>query len=59
MKNFIKAMNKHGRGFEHLREKFPKLGDAKLKECIFVEPQVREIINGPFVHLLTKNEKSA
>ena len=30
MKNFVKAMGKHGKGFEYLREKFPKLGDSKL-----------------------------
>ena len=59
MKNFVKAVNKQGKGFEHLREKFPKLGDAKLKEGIFIEPQVREIINDLFVHMLTENEKSA
>ena len=47
MKNFVKAMNKHGKGFEHLREKFPKLGDAKLNEGIFIGPQIREIINAP------------
>jgi hypothetical protein len=28
--SFINAMNKHGRGFEHLREMFPKLSDDKL-----------------------------
>jgi len=59
MKSFVKAMNKHGNSFEHLRENFPKLGDAKLKEGIFIGPKVREIINDPFVHLFTENEKSA
>jgi len=29
MKNFVKAMNKHGKGFEYLREKFPELSDGK------------------------------
>ena len=58
MKNFVKAMNKHGMGFEHLRETFPKLGDAKLKEGIFTGLKIREIINDPFVHLLMENDKS-
>jgi hypothetical protein len=28
MKNFVKAMDKHGKGFEYLREKLPKLSDS-------------------------------
>ena len=59
MKNFVKAMNKHGKGFEHLTEKFPKLDNAKLKDGMFIGPQIREIINDLFVHLLMENEKSA
>ena len=56
MKNFVKAMNK---GFEYSREKFPKLSDAKLKEGIFIEPQICEITNDYlFEHLLTETEKS-
>jgi len=43
MKNFIEAMKKHGKGFEYLREKFMKLNDDKLKECIYIGPQIREI----------------
>jgi len=43
-----------------LREKFPNFGEAKLKEGIFFEPQVREIINDDLSeHLLTETEKSA
>lgn len=30
-KNFIKALNKEGQGFMHLREMFPKLSLKKLK----------------------------
>jgi len=40
---FVKAMNKHDKGFEYLREKFPKLGDGKLKEDIFIGLQTCEI----------------
>ena len=32
MNIFVKAMNKHNKGFEYLRDKFPELSDAKLKE---------------------------
>ena len=30
VKNFVKAVNKHDKGFEYLREQFPRLIDAKL-----------------------------
>jgi hypothetical protein len=59
MKNYVKAMNKHGKGFEYLRENFPKFSDAKLKEGVFIERQIREIIDDDlFEHLLTETEKS-
>ena len=38
MKNFVKGMNKTSRGFEYLRNKFPKMSDAKIKEGIFIGP---------------------
>ena len=60
MKKLIKAMHNHGKDFEYLREKFPKLTDVKLKEGIFTGPQFCDIINDDlFEHLLTQNEKSA
>jgi hypothetical protein len=60
MKNFVKAMNKHGKHFEYLREKFPKLSDAKLKEGIFIGLQIRGIIDDDvFEHLSPETEKSA
>ena len=41
-----------------MREKIPKLSDAKLKEGIFIEPQIRKIINDDlFEHLLKESEK--
>ena len=41
MKNFVKAMAKHClNGFEFLCKKFPKVSQAKLKEEIFVDPQI-------------------
>jgi len=45
VKNFVKPMNKQGKGFEFLRKKHPKLCDSELKEGIFFWPQIREIIN--------------
>jgi hypothetical protein len=60
MKSIVTAMYKRGKGFEYLREKLPKISDGKVKEGIFIEPQIREIINGDLLgHLLTETEKSA
>ena len=60
MKNVVKVMNHHGEGFEYLRENFPKLVDAKLKEGICIGPKIREIIiDDLFVRMLTGSEKSA
>jgi len=41
MKNFVKAMNKEGAGFCYLRQMFPRISDANIKEGIFVRPQIR------------------
>jgi len=38
MKNFVKGMDKIGRGFEYVRNKFPNVSDAKIKEGIFIGP---------------------
>ena len=39
---------------------FPKHSDDKLREDVFIGPQIREIINGDLSeHLLTETEKSA
>jgi hypothetical protein len=55
MKNVIKGINKQGKGSKYWREKFLKLRDAKLKDGIFIRPQIRETINDDlFVHLLTE-----
>ena len=60
MSNFVKAMNKHGKGFEYLREKFLKTSDGKVKEGIFIGQKIREIVNDDLLgHLLTETEKSA
>ena len=44
MKNFVQGMDKTGHGFEHVRNKFPNVSDAKIKEGIFVGPQIRELM---------------
>lgn len=42
--NFVKAMDRNGRGFLHLKQTFPRLSEAKMKEGIFVGPQIRKIM---------------
>jgi len=44
MKNFVKGMNKTGYGFEYVRNKFPNVSDAKIKDGIFIGPQIRELM---------------
>jgi hypothetical protein len=44
MKNFVKGMDKAGHGFEYMRNKFPNVSDAKIKEGIFIGPQIRELM---------------
>jgi len=45
MKNSVKAMNKEGAGFRYLRHMVPRISDAKIKEGIFVGPQIRCVMN--------------
>jgi len=59
LKNFVKAMDKNGTGFHYLKEKFPHVSDSKIKEGIFVRPQIRALIrDGNFEDLLSQIEKS-
>ena len=59
-KNFVKALEQNGGGFHYLKEKFPRVGDSKVKEGIFVGPQIRALIrDGKFKDLLSQIEKSA
>lgn len=60
MKNFVKAMPKDGDGFLYLKEKFPKLSEAKIKEGIFVGPQIRQLMKDKtFEEKLNDQEKLA
>jgi hypothetical protein len=60
MKNFVKAMNQDGEAFKYLRAKFPRLSEAKVKEGIFVGPQIRDILKDPaFDEILEGKEKAA
>ena len=44
MKNFVKGMGKAGRRFEYVRNNFPNVGDANMKEGVFTGPQIRELM---------------
>ena len=44
MENFVKALHKNGAAFQHLSIVFPGLSAAKLKDGIFVRPQIREMM---------------
>jgi len=60
MKNFVKAMNQEEAAFIYLWEMFPRLSEAKLKEGIFIGPQIRDIIKDEFFDkLLQCNEMAA
>jgi hypothetical protein len=41
--NFFKAMDGHSAGFMYLKNKFPRISDAKIKEGVFVGLQIREL----------------
>jgi len=43
IKIFVKTTNKVGEGFDYLRQTFPNMSEAKIKEGIFVGPQVKQL----------------
>lgn len=58
MKQFVKAMDRNGQGFAYLTTKFPRLSDAKIKEGVFVGPQIRYLMkDDTFDTLLSRKEK--
>ena len=44
MKNFVKALDREGRGFAFLHQKFQQKSMEKIKAGIFDGPQIRELI---------------
>ena len=48
MKTFFKQLRKSkSNGFAFLCNKFPEISEAKLKEGIFVGPQIRQVLKDP------------
>ena len=60
MKNFVKAMDRKGKGFTFLQQKFPRVSLEKLKAGIFDGPQIRELMkDSTFDDALSATELSA
>jgi hypothetical protein len=60
MKNFVKALSKDSDAFKYVCEMFPKLSYAKVKEGIFVGPQIRKLIaDEQFDNILDATERNA
>ena len=45
VKNFVKAMDRNGTAFLYLRQKFPLLSDAKIREGVFTGPDIRSVLS--------------
>lgn len=57
-KQFVKALDKDSLAFAYLAEKFPALSQAKIKEGVFIGPQIQEIVlDETFNTHLKKKEK--
>jgi hypothetical protein len=53
-------MDKSSAGLHYLKEKFPHVSDAEIKEGIFVGPQIRALTRDEkFEDMLSQVEKSA
>jgi hypothetical protein len=60
MKNSVKAMDQTGPAFTYLAEEFPGISAAKIKEGVFIGPQIRKLFrDDQFDHILSGNEKRA
>ncbi|UYV84746.1 hypothetical protein LAZ67_X003294 [Cordylochernes scorpioides] len=60
MKNFVKAMDRNASGFAYLKQNFSSISEAKIKEGIFVGPQIRELQqDGNFQNSLNEVEAAA
>jgi hypothetical protein len=44
MKNAVKGLDKTGRAFKYVKSKFPNVTESKIKDGLFIETQIRELI---------------
>jgi len=60
MKNYVQGMDEAGRRFVDVRNKFPNVSYAKIKEGLFIGPQIRELKQDKqFDGDLNENERNA
>jgi hypothetical protein len=60
IKNVVQAMGRTGTVFKYLAEKFPRFSESKIKEVVFVGPQIRKLFRDDiFYNLLQGDEKKA
>ena len=57
MKQFVKALPKEGETFKYLCGEFLGLSEAKLKEGIFVGPDIRKLMRDPYFLAKWKQKK--
>jgi len=56
----LKGMDKTGRGFQYVRNKFPNVSDAKIKDGLLIGPQIRELMQDKqFDEDLNETERNA
>jgi hypothetical protein len=59
-KILVKGRDREGQAFAYLSNKFPKLSEARVKEGIFIGPQIWEVIQEMDFHsTLSITEKAA
>ncbi|XP_071538386.1 uncharacterized protein [Panulirus ornatus] len=59
MKQFVTALDKESAAFKSLQDFFPKVSEAKVKDGVFVIPQLKILECKEFPRKLTKKEKAA
>ena len=58
LKQFVKALNKEGACFKYTQDKFPNLSAEKVKQGVFVGPQMRKLTKDPqFLSTIADVEK--
>jgi hypothetical protein len=55
----LKTMNQEEAAFTYLREKFPKLSEATLKDAIFIGSQIRDLFKDEYFDRLFRGEEKA
>ena len=60
MKGFVKAMDRNGRTFLYLRQKFPLISDAKIRDRVYTGPDIRSLLRDEvFERIVTGDEQRA